>query len=258
MSDHTSTHPPGPYATGNGSPSATYVGVHDDPGAQSTTQPQPSTPDSSDGRVRVALVNDYELVLRGLHAMLEPFRHRVVVVEHELGGTPEMRVDIALFDTFAARRDALIRAKAMLDQSVVDHVVLYTWDAPEEFLQQADAIGVDAVITKSMSAADLVRALERVTAGERVGLETVVKGERSRHNGAELTVREQEVLALLTLGLSNAQIAHELFLSVDTIKTHVRRVFTKLGVNNRTQAAMRAVDPSGGFGRAGAGRRGPG
>ena len=188
--------------------------------------------------------------------MLQPFRHRVVVVEHEVGGSPDVRADVALFDTFAARRDALTRAKKMLDESVVDHVVLYTWDAPEEFLAQAEAIGVDAVITKSTSAAELVRSLERVVAGEKVGLETVVKGERSRHNGAELTVREQEVLALLALGLSNAEIAHELFLSVDTIKTHVRRVFTKLGVNNRTQAAMRAVDPSGGLGRAGAGRHG--
>ena len=251
MPDHTSSqHVPSEFAghTGdNGSAPAA-------PRSFTTTSP----PDTNDGRIRVALVNDYELVLRGLHAMLQPFRNRVLVVEHEVGGSPEVRADVALFDTFAARRDALARAKKMLDENVVEHVVLYTWDAPEEFLLQAEAIGVDAVITKSTSAAELVRSLERVVAGERVGLETVVKGERSRHNGAELTVREQEVLALLALGLSNAEIAHELFLSVDTIKTHVRRVFTKLGVNNRTQAAMRAVDPSGGLGRAGAGRHGPG
>jgi DNA-binding NarL/FixJ family response regulator len=81
-----------------------------------------------------------------------------------------------------------------------------------------------------------------VVAGERVGLETVVKGERSRQHGSELTVREQEVLALLALGHSNAEIAHELFLSVDTIKTHVRREFTKFGVNKRTHAAMRVAN----------------
>jgi DNA-binding NarL/FixJ family response regulator len=254
MSDHLSPQ----HNDGNGSAYGEPRPITSAPSRQLRTESEASQPHTSDGRIRVALVNDYELVLRGLHAMLQPFGDRVVVIEHEVGGSPDSRADVALFDTFAARRDALARAKTMLDEGTVDHVVLYTWDAPEEFLQQAEAIGVDAVITKSTSAAELVRSLERVVAGERVGLETVVKGERSRHNGAELTVREQEVLALLALGLSNAEIAHELFLSVDTIKTHVRRVFTKLGVNNRTQAAMRAVDPSGGLGRAGAGRHGPG
>lgn len=203
------------------------------------------------GTIRVALVNDYELVVRGLHAMLEPFADRVVVVEHTTEATPETPADVALFDTFAARRDALERAQQMIDGGAVRHVVLFTWDAPEGFLERAGEIGVDGVISKTSTAAELVDALERVAAGERVGLGTVVKGERSRQNGVDLTAREQEVLALLALGKSNAEIAHELFLSVDTIKTHVRRVFTKLGVNNRTQAAMRAVDPRNGILRPG-------
>lgn len=203
--------------------------------------------------VRVVLVNDYELVVRGLHAMLQPFADRVVVVEQSTSGTPDGPADVALFDTFAARRDALDRAQQMIDDGAVSHVVLFTWDAPEGFLDRAASIGVDAVISKTATAAELVEALERVNAGERVGLDRVVKGERSRQNGVDLTAREQEVLALLALGKSNAEIAHELFLSVDTIKTHVRRVFTKLGVNNRTQAAMRAVDPRSGILRSGSG-----
>jgi NarL family two-component system response regulator LiaR len=210
------------------------------------------------GVVRVVLVNDYELVVRGLHAMLQPFADRVVVVEQSTSGTPDGPADVALFDTFAARRDALDRAQQMIDDGAVSHVVLFTWDAPEGFLDRAASIGVDAVISKTATAAELVEALERVAAGERVGLDRVVKGERSRQNGVDLTAREQEVLALLALGKSNAEIAHELFLSVDTIKTHVRRVFTKLGVNNRTQAAMRAVDPRTGILRSGSDMSDPG
>ena len=59
-----------------------------------------------------------------------------------------------------------------------------------------------------------------------------------------LSAREEEVLALLALGKTNAQIAEQLFLSIDTVKTYVRRVFAKLGVHNRTQAAMHAADRS--------------
>ena len=85
--------------------------------------------------------------------------------------------------------------------------------------------------------------LERVVAGERVGLDDVVRATRSR-TSKDLSPREQEVLALLALGRTNAEIGEQLFLSVDTVKTYVRRVFAKLGVNNRTQAAMHAAERS--------------
>lgn len=210
------------------------------------------------GRIRVALVNDYELVIRGLHAMLAPYADRVEVVDTEVwngeasdgdGDGLDGAIDIALFDTFAARRDALNRAQQIINSDNVAHVVLYTWDAPPDFVRQARDIGIAGVIPKTATADELVRSLERVCGGERVGVDVIVKGERSRVDGPELTVREQEVLALLALGLSNAEIAHELFLSVDTIKTHVRRVFNKLGVNNRTQAAMRVVTGQSGLQR---------
>lgn len=228
-------------------------------------QDRPVSGSRADQRITVALVNDYELVIKGLHAMLTPYSDRIVVTDYAIGdeqpgtdqsgngtasnGSIDSPVDIALFDTFAARRDALQRAQAMMDDDNVRHVVLYTWDAPPEFVEQARSIGVDGVIPKTASADELVRSLEQVAAGQSVGLDDPVKGERSRVDGPELTVREQEVLALLALGLSNAEIAHELFLSVDTIKTHVRRVFNKLGVNNRTQAAMRVVTAQSGLHR---------
>lgn len=239
-------------------PDSTGHDVGGDNGQEDRTDPATGSPElraspvttgPDDGRLRIAIVNDYELVVRGLHAMLAPFGDRLVVVEHETEGAPEEHVDIALFDTFAARRDALQRAKQMIEADNVDRVVLYTWDAPPEFVHEAREIGVAAVIPKTATASELAASLERVANGERVGLDDSMKGERSRVEGPELTVREQEVLALLAHGMSNAEIAHELFLSVDTIKTHVRRVFNKLGVNNRTQAAMRVVTAQNGLHR---------
>jgi len=201
---------------------------------------------SSNGHVRpikVALVNDYEIILRGLHSMLTPFADRIEVVEHETSGTPHHHADVALFDTFASRRDALDRARDMIAEDKVKHVVLYTFDATEEFLTIARDVGVSGVVLKSATGDVLATAIERVMAGERVGLDSVVRATRSR-TSKDLSPREQEVLALLALGRTNAEIGEQLFLSVDTVKTYVRRVFAKLGVNNRTQAAMHAAERS--------------
>lgn len=191
------------------------------------------------GTLKLALVNDYEIIVRGLHAMLAPFSDRVVVVEHEIGDVPEQSVDIALFDTFAGRRDTIARAAAMVEQGNARAVVLYTWDASAEFLEAARDIGVAAVVLKSTDGADLVDALERAAAGEQIGLDHVTRSPGAASSDP-LSMREREVLAMLALGASNVEIAAELFLSVDTVKTYVRRVFRKLGVRNRTQAAIMA------------------
>ena len=187
----------------------------------------------------VSIVNDYEIIVRGLAAMLGPYSDRVRVVELEAGGEATQAADVALFDTFAGRRHSLERAEKMVVDQNVRHVVLYTWDAPAAFLDDASRIGVSGVVLKSRSAGDLVDAIERVAGGERIGLDLVSRG-REQLLPPELSMREREVLALVALGMSNREIAAELYLSVDTVKTYVRRLFSKLGVSNRTQAALRA------------------
>lgn len=188
--------------------------------------------------IRVAIVNDYEVVVRGLAAMLEPFPDRVVVTELDSGGVPSEQADIALFDTFAGRRHALERLDVMARDSDIAKIVIYTWDLPQGFSDDLARRSVDAVIMKSTAGAQLVEALERVHRGEPVGL----VGDSTAADQPTLTERETEVLALLGRGLSNGEIAHELYLSVDTIKTHVRKLFAKLEVSNRTQAALVAVE----------------
>ena len=189
-----------------------------------------------DPPIRVALVNDYPIVIDGLCAMLRPFGDRVTVVDTTTVGTPDERVDIALFDTFAGRRSALDRVQEMLADRDVGKVVLYTWDAPRAFLDDVTAMRIDGVVLKSETGEALVDALERLHAGDRVGVDPV----SDAHAPTVLTEREREVLALIARGASNPDIARELYLSVDTVKTHVRHLFRKLGVTNRTMAAMAA------------------
>ncbi|MEZ5259003.1 MAG: response regulator transcription factor [Ilumatobacteraceae bacterium] len=187
----------------------------------------------------VSLVNDFEIIVKGLERMLEPYSDRVRVVDLEAGGVPDNAADVVLFDTFAGRRRSLERVRDIAIRPRLGRIVLYTWDAPTKFLDDVEAEQVDAVILKSQTALSVVETLERVVRGERVGLE-LLDGDSSAK--PTLTEREREVLALIARGATNPQIARELYLSVDTVKTHVRSVFRKLDVSNRTQAAMAAKD----------------
>ena len=190
--------------------------------------------------VTVALVNDYEIIVQGLAAMLAPFADRARVVDMNVGTEPHTHADVALFDTFAGRRHAIDRAHAMVRAGHVDHVLLYTWDAPPEFLALAEDAGVSGVLLKAHDGAELVELIERVAGGERIGLDSVRRGRQARAPNT-LSTREQEVLAMIAFGMSNVEIGRELFLSVDTVKTYVRRLYAKLGVKNRVQAAQCAA-----------------
>ncbi len=186
--------------------------------------------------LRVSIVNDYELVVSGLRTMLEPFEDRVRVVETEAGGTPDNSADIVLFDTFASRRTSLQRIEAIGRDPRTHRLVLYTWDVSDSFLADIDRSQIDGVILKTHRGVQLVEALERVHRGETVGADLLVDDSTD----PDLSERELEVLALLARGLSNRQIANELYLSVETVKTHARTLFRKLDVKNRTQAALAA------------------
>jgi DNA-binding NarL/FixJ family response regulator len=191
------------------------------------------------GVITVGIINDYEVVVRGVAAMLAPYSNRVRVVELETNGPPKVPADIALFDTFAGRRHTLTRAAEMVREGSARHVVLYTWDAAPPFLRAAEEIGVSGVILKTRSADLLVDSLERIMAGERVGFD-VDPATRSGPRLVDLSDRESEVLALIAKGLTNAQIAEELYLSIETVKTYVKRLYAKLDVHNRAQAAVAA------------------
>lgn len=187
--------------------------------------------------IRIALVNDYEIIVKGLQTMLAPFSDRVLVVELDPGTLPSKPADIALFDTFAGRRHSLARIDAMAKDVDIGKVVLYTWDAPAAFLHDIERHNIDAIVTKAHTGEALVQALERIYGGERIGLDDFVEPDAA----SALSEREKEVLSLLAIGLTNREIATELYLSVDTVKTYLRGLFRKLGVSNRTQAAVEAA-----------------
>lgn len=195
--------------------------------------------------VSVALLNDYELVVRGLAAMLEPYGDRVSVLELSIDdGPPNRSVDVALIDTFGTRDHALDRARRVSEDGLARHVMIYTWDTVPELRDEVAAHGLAGMVVKSVSAEELVEAIERVAAGEVVMIDGPPTARRS--GGFEppgpLSERETEVLVLLAQGLTNRQIAEALYLSPETVKTYVSRLYAKLGVTNRASAVVWAME----------------
>lgn len=185
--------------------------------------------------VTVALVNDYQVVVEQLRDMLSPFAARVTVVDMEIGTTDIAAADVALFDTLGGQRHALTRAKALVARRGVDHVVIYARAPSAAFVRAAEAAGVAQVVDKTTTGEDLVDVIEAV-ADDRPTTRRG-RGPRNRPDDEELTLRDRELLALLAKGLSNEQIAEELFVGVETARTHLQHLFRKLGVQKRSQAA---------------------
>jgi two-component system, NarL family, response regulator LiaR len=206
-------------------------------------------------RVRVALANDYEIVVAGLSALLAPFAPRVEIVDFVLlsrGGARRRikPVDVVLFDTFGRPGLGLADVKRLHDNPGVARVAVFTWQHSPRLVGEALRVGAAAYLSKATTAEELVEQLERIARGEtivsthfggRVGEGSLQWPGRARG----LTARESEVLALLAAGHRNADIAAALYVSVDTVKTHLRSIFRKLGVTNRAQAVASALtEPS--------------
>jgi DNA-binding NarL/FixJ family response regulator len=197
----------------------------------------------------VALVDDYDVVLTGVASMLDPYRHRVLVAEIDANEPLHDTVDIALYDSFAqpepeAERDEI---DVLVGSPHARRVVIYTWNFHPELIETARRKGAAGYLSKTLPARDLVAALEAVHAGEHVVSDPPRRARAAvgldwpgRHEG--LTDREAEILALITQGKSNADVAKLTFLSPNTIKSYIRAVYRKIGVESRTQAVLWGVD----------------
>ena len=193
--------------------------------------------------LRIALVDDYEIVLRGLEMMLRSYGDTVEVVELDLNRTVGERVDITLYDTFAATPGDREDVHELATNPLAGKVVVYSWDLDEHLVRAALANGASGYLSKGLPAARLVRALHDIHRGEGQvfnGPGGQAKTSLGDWPGREegLTQREAEVLALITQGLSNAEIADRAQLSVNTVKTFIRSCYRRIGVTNRSKAIL--------------------
>ena len=204
-------------------------------------------PRSGDRRLRVAVVNDYEMIVASVQAMLAPHARRIHVVELDVEQDPEDRVDVALFDTYGQAELGLPRVRALAADDNVGGVAVYTWSLTRASRAAAYQAGAQGLIAKTLLADELVDSLEAMASGQVVDTGGFRGTGQGRWPGSQwgLSARQSEILALLATGMTNRAIAEALFVSDNTVRTHLKAVFRKLSVTNRSQAVARALtDPS--------------
>jgi len=196
--------------------------------------------------IRVALVNDDEVVVRGIDAMLRNYSHRIEVVELVAGKQVSEPVDVALYDTFGMGQGNGTAVQRLVVSPRVKAVAVYTWNFQPWLTRDTLNQGVRGYLSKSLPAARLVEALCAIAAGQLVvspsrGRSALVGGDwPGRAEG--LTAREAEVLSLITMGLSNQEIAERTLLSLNSIKSYIRSAYRKIDVDSRSRAVLWGVE----------------
>lgn len=195
--------------------------------------------------IRVALVNDYDIVVQGLRAMLRRYEERFEFVDLSVDTHVDSYADIALYDSFASPNSSPLQSAAIADSPRVGKAVLYTWEIANSEIAEALSRGVAGYIAKTTPANHLADAIE-----------TIYRGEKPVHNplgklqsnfgdwpGREegLTQREAEILALITQGFTNEEIARHSNLSINSVKTYIRSCYRRIGVSRRAQAVLWGV-----------------
>ena len=198
-------------------------------------------------RVRVALSNDYEIVLRGLSAVLEPHADEVEVVEAGTGEEFPDDVDVILFDTFGRLPAEDDKLREVVAANPEAKVVVYSWHTyPPEAAREHGAVTWIAKGVPGEELAALLRAVHEGTAPlavEAGAAGSADEGMPDWPGRAEgLSPREGEVLALICRGLTNEEIAARAYLSVNTVKTYIRTAYRKIGARSRAQAILWGID----------------
>jgi DNA-binding NarL/FixJ family response regulator len=206
-----------------------------------------------DRPARIVVANDVELIVAGLRALLGPYQDRVEVIGTATGD-PEILLeavdssaDVLLIDAFSRSGAGLDAARAVLANDPSFKVAVFTETDDLSHLFAAIRLGVKGYLLKSISTDELVDSLVRVAAGEtvidpRMAVEAALLAARttarSPWEGAHLGLsrREAEVLRLLASGSRVTAIAETLSVGRETVRTHLRQIYRKLGVNDRAAA----------------------
>ena len=195
--------------------------------------------------IRVAIANDYELVVAGVGALLAPYP-QIEIVDLAANRIPRVQADIVLFDTYGHRDLGLNRLHELVASDRNTSVAVYTFEFEPALIDRALSAGVRGYLDKRDSAQRLVSSLERIAAGEVAVSSGGTKLHRAEiewpGRAVGLSARESELLPLLAEGLKNSEIAASLYLSVNTVKTHLKDLYRKLGASNRAQAVASAAE----------------
>jgi len=216
-----------------------------------------SRPASPPGSARLVIADDHDLVRAGLRSVLARERGVEIIGEAATGKEAvslcrRLQPDLVLMDVRMPEMDGLAATRAIKAECPRTSVIIVTMHENPDYLFEALKAGAAGYVLKDASQHELVTAVRQVLRGEallnaevatrllqRLATETT---QPPPGPAVPLTAREQDVLRLLAQGQTNREIGKNLIVSVGTVKVHVERILAKLGVSDRTQAAVRAVE----------------
>jgi DNA-binding NarL/FixJ family response regulator len=208
-------------------------------------QPEGNTMD----RVRIAIVEQQALFRKSLCQLLAKDERFSIVPECieqcDLQRIAAAKPDIVLLDVDFHKGDPVDAVRSLRESHPGVRICLLSMHAQQDLLSRSLIFGVEGYVIKDISPSDLTRALLMIHGGD-VYVDPRLAGnmlrrlstKRYRNDPTELSERETDVIRLIALGLSNKQISEKLFLSEKTVKNHISRIFSKLNVTARTQAAI--------------------
>jgi DNA-binding NarL/FixJ family response regulator len=197
--------------------------------------------------ITVLLADDHEVVREGLRLALLRSPHIRVVGEAADGETAvslaeRRRPDVIVMDLRMPQMDGIEATEEIMRRVPDSKVLIFTAYSERALLQRGLESGARGYILKEAPHETLLKAIEKLAAGEMYvdpSLASVLT--QSRDGSDVLTAREREILQLLADGMSNADVAAQLFISQETVKSHVRHILTKLEADTRTQAVAIAL-----------------
>lgn len=212
--------------------------------------------------VRVVLVDDQEMIRMGLRMVLESQPGIEIVGEADDGDTAldllkRIEADVVLMDVRMPRLSGVETTRRIREREDAAKVLILTTFDLDEYAYDGLQAGASGFLLKDTPVEDIATAIKHIHNGDAVVAPSTTRrlldhftrsrptAPASRNAGvrlAELTPREHEVLRLIACGLSNAEIAAHLVLSEGTVKVHVGRILTKLGLRDRVQAVVLAYE----------------
>ncbi|WP_369029698.1 MULTISPECIES: response regulator [Streptomyces] len=207
--------------------------------------------------IRVFLLDDHEVVRRGVHDLLNDEPDITVVgeaanVEQALARVPALRPDVAVLDVRLPDGDGISVCRDLRSRMPELACLMLTSFDDEEALLDSIMAGASGYVLKQIQGSDLVSAVRTVATGQSLldpsattRLLARLRNDQQKEEEPDalpgLTGREQEILVLIGEGLTNRQIGQRLFLAEKTVKNHISRLLAKLGVERRIQAAVIAT-----------------
>lgn len=192
--------------------------------------------------IRIVLADDHPVVLEGLCALLNSTKDMRVVAtatdgERLLEAIERFQPDVAGIDLQMPFMDGITCLRRIRQENLPVRVLIISAFGDVDTLRTAVEEGADGFVLKTASPEVTILAFRQVAIGQMVFPESIRRSFTSHYAFSPLTEREMQVLSLLAEGKSNAEIAVVLHLSENTVKYHLRNLFAKLGINNRTEAA---------------------